>query len=127
MYRESTTASHADCAPLEIRKLVQPHRNPASGPKASRINTYWPPVDGMAAPSSAHASAPKNETTPAKIQIPRIQAAEERFCAIRFGTRKTPAPITQPITIESASTRPSARGSSVFKESPVLDCRIKAW
>ncbi len=34
---ESTTASHADCAPLAIRKLVQPHRNPASGPKASRM------------------------------------------------------------------------------------------
>ena len=36
-----------------------------------------------------------------------------------------PPPMVIPMTIAIASTRPSLRGSSVFKASPVLDCRIK--
>jgi len=66
----------------------------------------------QAAPSSAQASAPKNEATPAKIQTPRISTGVERLRATKLGTRKIPPPITTPTTMASASTNPSDRGSS---------------
>ena len=61
-------------------------------------------------PSSAQASDPKNEITPANIHTPRIAVADLICRATKFGTKKMPAPITMPITIDTASTKPSLRG-----------------
>ncbi len=35
------------------KKKDQPHKNPHIGPNDSRRKTYWPPVAGIIAPSSA--------------------------------------------------------------------------
>src|SRR5438270_8355992 len=64
------------------------------------------------APSSAQASAPKNDTIPAKIQTLRIDHTECSSWATLLGTRKMPAPMITPMTIESASSKPRLRGSS---------------
>jgi|SRR6516165_9270303 len=61
-------------------------------------------------PNSAHASDPKKEITPANIHTPRIAAADCICRATRLGTTKMPAPITMPITIDTASRKPSFRG-----------------
>src|SRR5947208_1424405 len=64
------------------------------------------------APSSAYASAPKNASTPLKIQTATIHGAEGRLRATRFGTRKMPAPMMVPTTIAQESSSPNLRGSS---------------
>src|SRR5882724_1270646 len=66
------------------------------------------------APSSAYASAPKKVSTPVRLHTPRIKLAEGRLRATALGTRKIAEPITVPIRIAVASTRPSLRGSSAF-------------
>src|SRR5437660_6779841 len=48
--------------------------------------------------------------TPANTQTARIAVADFSSRAIRLGTRKIPPPITMPITIASASIKPSLRG-----------------
>src|ERR1035438_4023943 len=95
---ENTTDNHATCALRDTVKNDQPQRNAASGPYASRRNTYCPPVEGNAVPSSAHASAPMNEITPAATHTPMIADAEGKLRATRFGTRKMPPPIMIPTT-----------------------------
>src|SRR5215813_12342750 len=104
--------SQAIDAESTTKKYVHPQRNPQSGPHASRRKTYWPPVAGIIAPSSAYASAPKKESTPVKIHAPTIHAAEGRLRATRLGTRKIPAPMMVPVTIAAESRRPSLRGRS---------------
>src|SRR5262249_47984074 len=65
-------------------------------------------------PSSAQASAPKNEITPANAQTPRIAAGDFSSRATRLGTKKIPAPITTPITIENESKKPNFQNNSNF-------------
>src|SRR6185436_20908233 len=107
------TASQATCADRETRNIDQPQRKAAIGPYASRKKTYWPPVDGNAAPSSAHASAPKKDVTPARVQTARIKGVDDRLLATRLGTRKIPPPMTMPTTMARESNSPSLRGSSL--------------
>ena len=38
---------------MMTRKKVQPYKNPQIGPSDSRKYTYWPPVRGIIAASSA--------------------------------------------------------------------------
>src|SRR5688572_9463437 len=98
-YNENVTASQDTCAVRATRNIDQPQRKPAIRPYASRKKTYWPPVAGNAAPSSAQASAPKKDATPAKIHTERMAGVDERFRATRLGTRKIPPPMTMPTTI----------------------------
>src|ERR1043165_8426041 len=111
-------ASQASDAGRLTRKEVHPQRNPSIGPHASRRKTYCPPVAGIIAPSSAYASAPKNERTPVKIQIAMIHVAEGNCCATTFGTRKIPAPMMVPTTIAVESHSPSLRGRSLLSLNP---------
>ena len=78
---ENTTDIQATCALRATVNSDQPHRKAAAGPYASRRNTYWPPVEGNAAPSSAHANAPKNEITPASIHTLMINGIESKLRA----------------------------------------------
>src|SRR5690348_14690449 len=105
-------ASHASEAGRITTREVQPQRNPSIGPQASRRKTYCPPVAGIIAPSSAYASAPKNDRTPVKIQMATIHGAEGNCLATTFGTRKMPAPMIVPTAIAAESHRPSLRGRS---------------
>ena len=53
MYSASATALAAIAPEKPATNDVQPLRNPASGPKASRKYTYSPPARGRSAASSA--------------------------------------------------------------------------
>src|SRR6516225_8437422 len=117
---ENTTDIQATCALRATVNSDQPHRKAAAGPYASRRNTYWPPVEGNAAPSSAHANAPKNEITPASIHTLMINDIESKLRATRFGTRKMPPPIMIPTTIAIESPSESRRTSSTDEPGPRL-------
>src|ERR1035437_5843755 len=110
-YIENTTDNHATCALRATVKSDHPHRNPVSVPYASRRHTYCPPVEGNAAPNSAHASAPRNEIAPANTQTAMIIGADGTLRATRFGTRKIPPPIMIPTTIAIESPNESRLAS----------------
>src|SRR5579859_1023693 len=75
------------------------------------------------APSSAYASAPKKVSTPVRLHTMSISPADGRLRATALGTRKIAEPITVPIRIAVASTRPSLRGSSAFDMSGKASAR----
>src|SRR5947209_11865426 len=111
-YLENPMPSHAICAVRLTVNSDHPQRKPHNGPYASRRNTYWPPVAGSIAPSSAYASAAKNDRTPAAAHTSRMPAAEGTFRATTPGTRKIPPPITVPASSEAASSNVRRRGRS---------------
>src|ERR1700735_3518948 len=121
---ENTTDNQATCALRATVKSDHPHRKPASGPYASRRNTYCPPVDGNAAPSSAPARAPTNESAPANPQTAIIIGTDGTLRATRFGTRKIPPPIMIPITIAIESPNESRRASPTGGATPPLPSSI---
>src|SRR6266545_3870606 len=75
------------------------------------------------APSSAYAMEPKQDRIPAATQIVRIAGPEGRFRAMALGRRKMPDPITIPMMMTVASSRPSFRGSSsTVIQTGLADC-----
>ena len=101
--------------------LVPPNFDPLPGfPEARAIGKTLRTALVQANPArvvylstiGAQASEPKNEITPAKTQTPRIAGPDFISRATRLGTRKIPAPITMPTTIDIASSKPSLRGRS---------------
>ena len=57
LYSPMTMATAAAVPHVESQSL-QPTMNPAYSPNARRAKLYWPPLRGMAAPSSARENAP---------------------------------------------------------------------
>ena len=90
---------------------VQPVRNAASGPNASRRYTYSPPARGRSADSSAYAIAPANASAPPRNHIHSIADGAGTSCATMIGTKKMPPPMTFDTTIAAASNGPSRRSS----------------
>ena len=62
-----------------------------------------PPACGIAAPSSASDRAPRRVNAPPITQTVSIRGAECTALAISAGTRKTPEPITVPMTSAAVS------------------------
>src|SRR6185436_570085 len=91
---------------------VQPVRNAASGPNASRKYTYSPPALGRSADSSAYAMAPANASAPPSSQTQTIAVGLPTICATMIGTKKIPPPMTLEMTMAAASTGPSRRSSA---------------
>jgi hypothetical protein len=60
----------------------------------------------MAAASSAYVKAPNRLNKPATTHTAKSIFTEPTFAIIVLGTRKTPLPITVPITIETALHKP---------------------
>src|SRR5215831_7376679 len=95
-----------------LQNIAQPQRNPASGEKVSRMNTYTPPVAGKADASSAQTNAPNSVSTPHATQTTMISVGVARCLAISEGWTKIDAPMMVPATMAVALRRVSDRGSS---------------
>src|SRR6202161_346087 len=63
---------------------------------ALREKLYWPPLRGMAAPSSAMEDAPKERKSPPITQTPRKNQGFGRIFAITPGVRTIPAAMVLP-------------------------------
>ena len=82
-----------------------------------------PPASGMAAPSSAKATAPKKLNMPPMTQTASIRSGAGTAAAISDGDRKMPEPTTPPMTIMTTSQRLRIRGSAIL----VLSTTGQAW
>src|ERR1700719_4165692 len=63
---------------------------------ARREKLYWPPLRGMAAPSSAIEDAPNKAYRPPITQTPRKNQGFGRICAMTPGVRTIPAAMVLP-------------------------------
>ena len=68
-----------------------------------------PPVSGMAADSSAKASAPQSTIRPPSTQTPSMNTGSGTRVAMPAGVRKMPPPIVMPITRPIELHRPNLR------------------
>ena len=107
--RANATATAAIVPVWITVSIAQPKRKPASGPYASRKNTYCPPARGSIAASSAHEREAITVRTPAAIQTPRRPDGEPTRRALSAETMKMPEPIMDPTTSAVASKRRMAR------------------
>src|SRR5262245_15245245 len=98
-----------DSAPTDpvrtTQNSVQPHRNAAGLPYASRRETYGPPARGIIAASSASASDPHNVTRPIPIHTLMIGPNDRNGPATSPIFRKIPEPMIEPTTTITASNR----------------------
>src|SRR5688500_15264789 len=92
---------------------VQPVRNAASLPNASRRYTYSPPARGRSAASSAYAIAPANARTPPASHAPRNQREFGTDAATCGGVNRMPPPMTLATMMAAASSGPSRRSRDV--------------
>src|SRR6202022_4019529 len=70
LYSPMTIATAAAVPEVESQSL-QPTMKPAYSPSARREKLYWPPLRGMAAPSSAMEDAPESAYNPPATQTPK--------------------------------------------------------
>src|SRR6185503_9401225 len=91
---------------------VQPVRNAAASPKASRRYTYSPPARGRSAASSAYAIAPANASAPPANHTPRNSQGFGTAAATSGGVKRMPPPMTFDTTTAAASIGPSRRSSA---------------
>ncbi len=82
-----------------------------------------PPASGMAAPSSAKATAPKKLKMPPTTQTASMRTGAGTATAISEGDRKIPEPMIPPMTIMMTSQRLRTRGKAIF----VLSTVGQAW
>ena len=125
-YSASATALAAIAPEKPATNDVQPVRNPASGPYASRRYTYSPPAFGRSAASSAYAIAPANDSAPPTSQISRKLRASGRSCATMMGTKKIPPPMTFETTMAAASSGPRRRSRVMPDRSAAGDAGLIA-
>src|SRR4051794_55213 len=91
---------------------VQPVKNAAAGPNASRRYTYSPPAFGRSAASSAYDIAPANASTPPASHAPIMRPGCGTSVATMAGVRKMPLPMTFETMMAAASSVPSRRSRS---------------
>ena len=73
-----------------------------------------PPVSGMAADSSAKASAPHSTMRPPRIHTPIMKTGSGTRAAMPAGERKMPPPMVMPMTRPMELQSPSRRSSVVM-------------
>ena len=91
---------------------VQPVRNAASGPNASRRYTYSPPARGRSAASSAYAIAPAKASSPPASHTDRYISPPCTPAAITGGVNRMPAPMTLETMMAAPSNGPRRRSSA---------------
>src|SRR4051812_30190404 len=94
-------------AVLMTENADHPYMNANSPPYIFWKYTYWPPVSGNIELASAIVSAPHNVMMPAINQVSNKYTGDPSCDAINAGFTKIPEPITPPMTIAIAATKPS--------------------
>src|SRR5271169_2020131 len=106
-------------------ECIQPNRKPQTGLNPRRRYAYSPPASGIAAPSSAKASAPKMDRSAPTTQAAKTMETKRPSRAISDGFRKIPVPTIVPTTIAAEAHGPSPRTSS--KRFSLIPFRANFW
>src|SRR5580700_11302467 len=110
LYSAMTMETAAAVPHVESQSL-HPTMKPAYSPMARREKLYWPPLRGIAAPSSASEDAPKSAYIPPTTQTPMNIQAFGSILAMSPGVRTIPAPMELPIATAMPNHMPSTWSS----------------
>jgi len=89
----------------------QPYRKASQSPYRTRKNTYCPPGSAISLAISAFVRAPASVRSPVRTQTAIMIPGICITAATRWGVRKIPDPMTEPITTAAAEYGPSLRES----------------
>src|ERR1700722_7753030 len=110
LYSAMTMETAAAVPHVESQSL-HPTMKPAYSPIARREKLYWPPLRGIAAPSSASEDAPKSAYIPPTTQTPINSQAFGSILAMPPGVRTMPAPMELPMATAIPNHMPSTWSS----------------